>query len=159
MRKLFAATLFVGALAGATLSVPAQAQTEPTSKKVKTKKDKTKAKGDDKLERPEGRGPSGPGGPGNRMADMTKDLNLTADQRTRVQAIEKEQLQQMQTMRESGKTDDREAQMQRMHSFEEDTDQKMKGVLTPEQFQQYQAKKQERMRGGRAGGGQRPSGE
>jgi protein CpxP len=55
------------------------------------------------------------------MGNITKDLNLTADQKTRVQAIEKEQMQQMQQMqalRESGKTEDREAQMQRMRSFE-----------------------------------------
>lgn len=153
MRKLLAATLFVGALAGATLSVPAQAQTAPSAKKIKTKKDKTKVKGDNKPERPEGRGP---GGPGNQMADMTKDLKLTADQKTRVQAIEKEQMQQMQQLRESGKNQDREAQMQRMRGFEEETDRKMKNVLTPEQFKQYQAKKQERMRGGREGAGQRP---
>ncbi|TGD79593.1 hypothetical protein [Hymenobacter wooponensis] len=147
MRKLLVASLFAGALVGAALSVPAQGQTVPSAQKVKTKKDKTKIKGDDTAARPEGRGPGGPGGRGNMLADITKDLNLTAEQQTRVQAIQQEQMQQMQTMREQGSAgSDRQAMMTQMRSLDESTDTKLKAVLTPEQFQKYQAKKQERMR-------------
>ncbi|TGE06284.1 hypothetical protein [Hymenobacter fodinae] len=154
MRKLLAASLFVGALAGATLSVTAQDQTAPSTQKVKAQKDKTKIKGDNTAARPKGRGPSGPGGRGNMLAEMTKDLNLTADQQTRVKAIQQEQLQQMQAMREQGSAGgDRQAMMTQMSSLDESTDTKLKAVLTPEQFQKYQAKKQERMRDRRPGGG------
>ncbi|QJX49027.1 hypothetical protein HMJ29_19790 [Hymenobacter taeanensis] len=151
MRKLLAASLFAAALAGATLSVPAQAQTAPSAQKVKTKKDKTKIKGDDDTAaRPEGHRP---GGPGNMLVEMTKTLNLTADQQTRVSAIQQEQMQQMQTLREqSSAGTDRQAMMTQMRSLDETTDTQLKAVLTPEQFQKYQAQKQERMRNRRLPG-------
>jgi Spy/CpxP family protein refolding chaperone len=146
MRKLLAAALFTGALTGASLSVPAQAQTAPSAQKVKTKKVKTKLKPDHPAARLEDRKPGGAGGRGNRLAELTKDLHLTADQQTRVQAIQQEQMQQMQTMREQASASgDRQAMMTQMRSLDEGTDTKLKAVLTPEQFQRYQATKQERM--------------
>jgi len=137
MKKLLVAPLLLGLLAGATAPT-AHAQTTPP--KVKAKKDKAKPDGDEKP----GAGRGGRG-PGNRMAEMTKDLNLTADQQTRIAAIQQEQLQQMQAQRGTGGPEDRTARMQQMRAQEESTDAKLKGVLTPEQYQQYQTKKQERM--------------
>ncbi|RSK47129.1 Spy/CpxP family protein refolding chaperone [Hymenobacter rigui] len=133
MKKLLTASLLLGVLAGAVAPM-AQAQTTPV--KVKARKDKVKAKPDADVR--------GGRGPGNRMAEMTKDLNLTANQQTQVAAIQQEQLQQMQALRGNGGTEDREARMQQMRTLDESTDAKLKGVLTPEQFQQYQAAKQNR---------------
>ncbi|RSK43491.1 hypothetical protein [Hymenobacter perfusus] len=140
MKKLLVAPLLLGLLAGAATPA-AHAQTTPT--KVKAKKDKVKAKTDGDEKPGAGRGGRGPG---NRMAEMTKDLNLTADQQTRIAAIQQEQLQQMQAQRGTGGPEDRTARMQQMRVQEESTDAKLKGILTPEQYQQYQAKKQERMK-------------
>ncbi|AHJ97208.1 hypothetical protein [Hymenobacter swuensis] len=140
MKKLLVASLLLGLLAGATVP-SAQAQTAPTKVKAKKDKLKTKTEGDEKPG--EGRGGRGQG---NRLAEMTKDLNLTADQQTRVAAIQQEQMQQMQAQRGTGGTEDRTARMQQMRAQEESTDAKLKGVLTPEQYQKYQAKKQERMK-------------
>lgn len=149
MKKFLAASLLLGLLAGATAPA-ALAQTEPAKTKVKAKKDKVKAKGTtaDATAPAEGRGGpgGGRGGRGNMLAEMSKELNLTADQQTKVAAIQQEQRQQMQSLRASGETTTQEARMQQMRTLEESTDAKLKGVLTPEQFQQYQAKKQERMR-------------
>ncbi|UPL47617.1 hypothetical protein [Hymenobacter sublimis] len=148
MKKFLATSLLLGLLAGATAPA-ALAQTTPAKTKVKAKKDKVKAKGTatDATAPTEGRGGAGGrGGRGNMLAEMTKELNLTADQQTKVAAIQQEQMQQMQTLRASGETTDRQARMQQMRSLDESTNAKLQGVLTPEQFQQYQAKKQERMR-------------
>ncbi|GAB2785866.1 Spy/CpxP family protein refolding chaperone [Hymenobacter luteus] len=158
MKKFLAASLLLGLLAGATAPV-ALAQTAPAKTKVKAKKDKVKAKGTAEAATPaEGRGGpgGGRGGRGNLLAEMTKELNFTADQQTKVAAIQQEQMQQMKSLRASGETTGRQARMQQMRSLEESTDAKLQGVLTPEQFQQYQAKKQERMRRpGPQGGGTR----
>lgn len=143
MKKFLAASLLLGLLAGAT-APDALAQTTAAKTKVKAKKDKVKAKGTAGAPA-EGRGGPG-GGRGNLLADMTKELNLTADQQTQVAAIQQEQRQQMQRLRAGGETTDRQARMQQMRALEQSTDTKLQGVLTPEQFQQYQAKKQERMR-------------
>ena len=143
MKKLLAASLLLGLLA--TAAAPAAHAQTTSVKKVKVKKDKVKAKIDE-AERPaEGRG--------NHLAEMTQDLNLTAEQQTRVAAIQQEQQQQMQQLRSAG-SDDRSALMQQMRTLDEATDAKMKGVLTAAQFQQYQARKKDRPRpmGPRPGG-------
>lgn len=148
MKKFLAASLLLGLLAGATAPA-ALAQTAPAQTKVKAKKDKVKAKGTAEATAPtEGRGglSGGRGGRGNMLAEMTKELNLTADQQTKVAAIQQDQMQQMKSLRTSGETTDRQARMQQMQSLQASTDAKLKDVLSPEQFQKYQTKKQERMR-------------
>lgn len=147
MKKLLAASLLLGLLAGATAPA-ALAQTTPT--KTKIKKDKLKTKADNGEKSDASRGGRGPG---NRLAELTKDLNLTPEQQTKVAAIQQEQLQQMQAQRG---TEDRTARMQQMRAQQQSIDARLKGVLTPEQFQQYQAKKQQqRQRMGPPPGGNR----
>jgi periplasmic protein CpxP/Spy len=149
MKKLLAASLLLGVLAGATAPA-AQAQTTPA--KTKVKKDKLKTKADDSEQPDAGRGGRGPG---NRLAEMTKELSLTSEQQASVAAIWQEQVQQLQAQRSAGGTEDRAARMQQLRALEESTDAKLKAVLTPEQFQQYQAKKQQRQRMGPPPGGSR----
>ncbi|MCA8829756.1 hypothetical protein [Hymenobacter pini] len=142
MKKLLIASLLLGAMA--TTAPLAQAQTEPV-KKVKAKKDKIKVKAAEG-EQPADQGrPEGRGGRGNRMAELTQELNLTPEQQTKVTAIWQEQMQAMQAARANNQGGDRAAMREQMQAQRVTTDAKLKEVLTPEQYQKYQAKQQERM--------------
>lgn len=92
-----------------------------------------------------------PGGPG---ADQLKDLNLTAKQKKQVDAIFKQQREQMDKEHKNG-GNDREKGMADMRRRESETDTKLKAILTKEQYTQYQAKKRDRPQPPKDG--QRPS--
>ncbi|HUA37614.1 MAG TPA: hypothetical protein VMA35_04350 [Candidatus Sulfopaludibacter sp.] len=96
-------------------------------------------------------GPGGPPGPGMRgrmnFDRLAGQLNLTDDQKPKVKEILDGQMQQMRDLHQddSLSADDRRA---KMRSIREDTDTKLKAVLTADQFEQWQ-KIQSRMRGPR----------
>lgn len=87
--------------------------------------------------RPDGQRP-----PKGRGSDQLKDLNLTDQQKTKVEAIMKKQRQEIEALHKDGTgSSDREATMAATRRLYSDTDAQLKQVLTPEQYTQYQAKK------------------
>ncbi|HKU72460.1 MAG TPA: hypothetical protein VJR02_00940 [Pyrinomonadaceae bacterium] len=86
----------------------------------------------------------GGGGPGNRFDNMAERLNLTADQKTKVQEIFSDTREQLRAVRQE--TEPRMAEIRRQ------ADGRLQTVLTPEQWQQFQKLRDERG-GGRRGRG------
>ena len=85
------------------------------------------------------------GGPGNRLDNLAERLNLTADQKTKVQEIFSDTREQLRAVRQE--TEPRMAEIRRQ------ADGRLQTVLTPEQWQQFQKLRDER--GRRGGRGQR----
>ena len=88
----------------------------------------------------------GRGGGGN----MMKELNLTADQQTKVEALMKEQRANG-GMRGGQSGPPTEADRQAMQTRRAEMDAKLKEILTPEQYTKYQSMRPQR--------GPRPSGD
>ena len=84
---------------------------------------------------------------------LTPVLTLTADQKTKIQAIELELNKQIDAKRQSAQGD-REAMMALMQEFNKLREEKYKPVLNADQFKKFQADVAERQQRG-AGGGQR----
>ena len=82
------------------------------------------------------------GGPGNRIDELANRLNLTADQKTKVQEIFSDTREQLRAVRQE--TEPKMADIRRQ------ADGRLQTVLTPEQWQQFQKLRDER--GGRRGG-------
>ncbi|MGI4741555.1 MAG: hypothetical protein ACRYG7_40830 [Janthinobacterium lividum] len=80
-------------------------------------------------------------GPGQRGADMLKELNLTADQQAKVEALLQEQRAQR-SQRPSGPPTD--AEREAMQASRATLDTKLKAILTPEQYTKYQAMRPQR---------------
>ncbi|GAB3828774.1 hypothetical protein [Hymenobacter jeollabukensis] len=93
--------------------------------------------------RPAGRGPGKGQGhnPEQQADDLAKKLKLNAKQKGEVAAIFKSQHEQMPAQRGEGPAADREKGMEQMRRLDADTDAKLQAVLTPAQYQQYQAQK------------------
>lgn len=94
-----------------------------------------------------------------RVQHLTKKLNLNDDQQAKVKSILEDQQKQMASLRQdtSLSQQDRRSKFKDIH---QDTMQKVRGVLNPDQqkqFDQMQAKRKERMemhhRGGQQGAG------
>jgi Spy/CpxP family protein refolding chaperone len=104
----------------------------------------------------EGRG--GMGGPGGHagMMGMAKELNLTADQQTKVKSIMESTHQQMRTIEQnqSLSKQDKQAQIKQLH---ESTKTQISALLTPDQQQKF-AQMHEHMGKGGRGHGHHPSG-
>jgi Spy/CpxP family protein refolding chaperone len=83
------------------------------------------------------------GGPGNRLDELSERLQLTADQKTRVQEIFSDTREQLRAVR-------RETEP-RMEEIRRQADGRLQTVLTPEQWQQFQRIREERGRRGRGG--------
>ena len=83
--------------------------------------------------------------------DRFKDLNLSADQKTQLDALMKEERANG-GGRQGQQGPPTDADRQAMQARRADMDAKIKGILTPEQYTKYQAM---RPQGGR---GQRPAG-
>ena len=81
------------------------------------------------------------GGPGNRFDNMAERLNLTADQKTKVQEIFSDTREQLRAVRQE--TEPRMADIRRQ------ADGRLQTVLTPEQWQQFQRIRDERQHRGR----------
>ena len=85
---------------------------------------------------------------------LEKLLTLTADQKTKVHAIELEISKELSTLRQNSQGNF-ESMREPMEKLNKKRDEKMKGVLTADQFKKYQADNEQRQRE-RGQGGQRP---
>jgi len=98
-------------------------------------------------------GGAGGGGAGRRggvdqqMARLSEQLNLTDAQKPKVKAVLEEQSKEMQELRNI--TDQTERRSKLM-ALREETNKKLKAILTPEQFKKYE---EIQPRGGRRNGG------
>src|ERR1044072_4459698 len=84
------------------------------------------------------------GGPGNRIDELSQKLNLTADQKTKVQEIFSDTREQLRAVRQE--TEPRMAEIPRQ------ADGRLQTVLTPQQWEQFQKLRDERQRRGRVRG-------
>lgn len=85
------------------------------------------------------------GGGGGRMDEMAERLNLTAEQKTRVQEIFSDTREQLRAVRQE--TEPRMAEIRRQ------ADGRLRTVLTPEQWEKFQKLRDERRARGRGRGG------
>ncbi|AYA37005.1 hypothetical protein D3Y59_08010 [Hymenobacter oligotrophus] len=78
---------------------------------------------------------------------LAKQLRLTPDQQARARAIFLTQATEMETLRAQNQPGnaDRQALGQKVQEARTRTDEQLRGVLTPEQFAQYQAKREDQM--------------
>ena len=83
------------------------------------------------------------GGPGNRFDHLSERLNLTADQKTKVQQIFSDTREQLRAVRQETEP--------RMDEIRRQADGRLQTVLTPEQWQQFQKIRDERGRRGDRG--------
>jgi Spy/CpxP family protein refolding chaperone len=83
------------------------------------------------------------GGPRDRFEQMSQRLNLNADQKTKVQQIFTDTREQLTALRKESEP--------RVDQIRSQADERLKQVLTPEQWQQFQKMREEgpRRRGGR----------
>ena len=87
---------------------------------------------------PPGGPPGGPGMRGRPNFDwIAQRLELTDDQKPKVKAILDDQMQQMRDVRQDDSLS-QEDRYAKIKSIREDTDTKLKAVLTPEQFEKWQ---------------------
>jgi Spy/CpxP family protein refolding chaperone len=91
------------------------------------------------------RGVRGGGGGGNRMDELSERLQLTADQKTKVQEIFNDTREQLRAVRQETEP--------RMEEIRRQADGRLQTVMTPEQWEQFQRLRQERGRRGRGGRG------
>jgi Spy/CpxP family protein refolding chaperone len=81
--------------------------------------------------------------PGNRMDELSERLQLTAEQKTKVQEIFGDTREQLRAVR-------RETEP-RMNEIRRQADGRLQTVLTPEQWEKFQRIREERQRRGRGG--------
>lgn len=82
--------------------------------------------------------PRGVPGIGNRMDELSERLQLTADQKTKVQEIFNDTREQLRAVRQEAEP--------RMEEIRRQADGRLQTVLTPEQWQQFQRLRDERRR-------------
>ena len=83
------------------------------------------------------------GGQGNRFDALSERLNLTADQKTRVQEIFSDTREQLRAVRQETEP--------KMQEIRRQADGRLQTVLTPDQWQQFQKLRDERGRRGERG--------
>ncbi len=89
-------------------------------------------------DRPEGKGPGGPGGnPQERFKKMAEELGLTEDQKEKLQPILKEQGEKMREIFQDQNLS-REEKMPKLKEIREGFTAKIKAILTPEQQEKYE---------------------
>ena len=81
------------------------------------------------------------GGQGNRMDELAERLQLTAEQKTKVQEIFSDTREQLRTARQEMEP--------RMAEIRRQADGRLQTVLTPEQWEKFQRLRDERQRRGR----------
>src|SRR5829696_2232725 len=82
-------------------------------------------------------------GPGNRMEEMAERLQLTAEQKTKVQEIFSDTREQLRAARQEMEP--------RMAEIRHQADGRLQTVLTPEQWEKFQRMRDERQRRGGRG--------
>jgi len=85
------------------------------------------------------------GGGGNRMDELSERLQLTADQKTKVQEIFNDTREQLRAVRQETEP--------RMEEIRRQADGRLQTVLTPDQWEKFQRLRDERGRRGRGRGG------
>jgi Spy/CpxP family protein refolding chaperone len=96
------------------------------------------------------------GGVQERMEAMTKDLNLTADQKPKVQALLEEEAKAMRGMRDEMQNLSQDQRREKMMERRKAIDAKMEKILKPEQYQKWLKNRQNRPETpGAAGQGQK----
>lgn len=106
---------------------------------------------------PGGGGRRGPMSPDDRLAQMTKDFNLTTDQQAKIKPILADQQKKMDDLR-SDSSGDRQSMLSKMMQIQQDTNTQIRNVLDDKQkdlFDKQQQERQQRMRRGPGG----PSGQ
>lgn len=83
-------------------------------------------------------------GPGNRMDELAERLNLTPDQKARVQEIFNDTREQLRAVRRESEP--------KLDEIRRQADGRLQTVLTPAQWEQFQKIKAERQRRGGRGG-------
>ena len=83
------------------------------------------------------------GGPGNRIDELSARLQLTPEQKTKVQEIFGETREQLRAVRRESEP--------KVEEIRRQADGRLQTVLTPEQWQQFQKIRDERQRRGRGG--------
>jgi len=106
----------------------------------------------DRAAPPNGR-PGRGGNVENRLEMMSRQLNLTDEQREKIRPILRHEVDRIREVRNNGSLTQREAR-RRTQMIRKNTRQQVAAVLTPEQRKQWQEMRQEHAG---AGGGQRPS--
>jgi len=87
----------------------------------------------------------GPRGGANRMDELSERLQLTADQKTKVQEIFSDTREQLRAVRQETEP--------RMEEIRRQADGRLQTVLTPDQWEKFQRLREERGRRGRGRGG------
>jgi len=88
-------------------------------------------------------------GPGNRVDEMAERLQLTADQKTKVQQILSDSREQLRALRRESEP--------KVADIRRQADERLQTVLTPEQWQKFQGMRDDRQRrGGRGPRGDGP---
>lgn len=95
------------------------------------------------------RGPS----PQQQVERMSTELNLTADQKTKVTSLLEDQAKKARELRQDSNLA-QEDRREKMRALREETDKKLKEILTPEQHQKWEKVRQE-MRNRRSGEGEK----
>ena len=85
-----------------------------------------------------------------RMQETARELNLTDEQKQKLQSIVRERTEKLRALRQDNNLT-REEKMEKFRTAREEINAEVKKVLTPEQFQKWQAR-----RGALAGGAARP---
>jgi Spy/CpxP family protein refolding chaperone len=78
-----------------------------------------------------------------RAEHLTKTLSLNADQSKQVEALLMEEMQKMKEMR-ANRSAERQANRDAMRKFHEEAEERLKSILTPDQFATYQKRKEEK---------------
>jgi protein CpxP len=107
-----------------------------------------------------GRGPRGRMSPDNRLKQMTKDFDLTADQPAKIKPILADEQKKMQDTRNDS-SGDRQAMFQKMRQLRRDTNDQIRAQLNDKQkdkFDKIEKQRQENMQNRRRGGMRGPGG-
>lgn len=93
-----------------------------------------------------------------RLERLSKELDLTAEQKPKVEAVLKKQLEKARAMRQELATLTPEQRREKARPLRTETQAEMKKILTAEQYEKYQKmqKNQEQRMRERAAGGARP---
>lgn len=104
----------------------------------------------DRPERGQGQGQRGEAAK-ERMAKLTEELNLTADQQTKIQAAMKEQAETLRGLRDAAPEERRE----KMQAARQEMNAKVKTILTADQYAKWEKIREQRGPGGPGGEGKR----